>query len=125
MARARTTGPTPGSLSQPAIPLSGGTWAQGEHDTNEFFVEATVTIPQGNCALFDVDVYADGERIVRLGFGGGGNRGQFVKRSSGFLLDPQTVTQRTLTARFNFPFNFLNCDDAILNSLRVNVAALS
>ena len=84
-----------------------------------------MTIPQGNCALFDVDVYADGERIVRLSFGGGGNRGQFVKRSSGFLLDPQTVTQRTLTARFNFPFNFLNCDDAILNSLRVNVAALS
>jgi hypothetical protein len=124
VARARASSPVPVSMSNPAIPLTGASWTQGPTETNEFFVEATVTTPSGNCAIFDVDVYAGGELVASLRFGGGGNFGDFVKGASGFLLDPGSATERTLTAEFSFPVHSLNCTDATLDSLRINVAAL-
>ena len=125
VARARSTGPTPVTAANVDIPLTGNTWTQGSNETNELFLEATISVPApGACATSQVDFFVDGERMGSAVYGGGGNSGTVIRRIPTFLLDPGASTSRTVTAKVLTSGAGTTCG-AVIDSVRINVAAMS
>jgi hypothetical protein len=127
VARARSTGPFPVTQASSEIPLTDNTWNQGANETNELFLEVTVSVPPPGCASSQVDFFVDGERMGSAVYGGvgAGGSGTIVRRIPTFLLDPGTSKSRTVSARvLTDPTTGTTCG-AVVESVRVNVAAMS
>jgi hypothetical protein len=124
VARVRSTGPVPVNANIVPIPLAGNTWTQGAADTNELFLETTVSIPPADgCALTRVVFFVDGQELTAFQYGGGGRFGG-VFRLQSFLLDPGDPTEHTVTARTETDGLGTSCG-AVIESVRINVAATS
>jgi hypothetical protein len=124
VARVRSTGPVPVNANTVQIPLANNTWTQGPTETNELFIETTVSIPPtGGCALSRVFFTVDGNELTGFQYGGGGNFG-VTNRLQTFLLDPGATTSHTVTARVETAGNGTTCG-AVIESVRINVDATS
>jgi hypothetical protein len=121
VARIRSTGPVNVTANTVPIPLEGNTWTQGPSDTNELFIEATVSIPTGACPTSRILYYVDGQQLTQSAWGRGGDFGG-TTRLQDFLLDPGATTDHTLTAVAETSGIGPTCG-AVVDSIRINVDA--
>jgi hypothetical protein len=122
VARVRSAGPVAVNANTVPIPLDHNVWTQGPAETDELFIETTVSIPPADgCALARVVFFVDGKEITAFQYGGGGRFG-VTSRLQTFLLDPGTTTSHEVTARVETDGLGTTCG-AVIESVRINVAA--